>query len=140
MHTEHLSNVRPGVVAFGWFVSAAVTSLIVFALIAVGFLSRDGVGGTGWGLLAVAVGFFAGGWYVGMRTGRAPILQAVAMGLFSLVLWLVVNLVFGNPLGADSWYTGGAYGAGFILLQIVAAAIGGRIASRDARAGTVDAS
>ena len=32
MHTEHLNNVRPGVVAFGWFVSAAVTSMIVIAL------------------------------------------------------------------------------------------------------------
>jgi hypothetical protein len=140
MHTEHLNNVKPGRVAFGWFVSAAVTSLIVIAMIAVGVLSRDGVGGTGWGLLATALGFFAGGWYIGMRAGRAPILHAVGIGLFSLVLWLLLNLIPGQALNADSWNVGGTYGAGLILLQIVAAAIGGRIASRDARSGAVEAS
>jgi hypothetical protein len=62
MHTEHLNNVRAGRVAFGWFISAAVTSLVVIAMIAAGVLSRDGLGGTGWGLLAIAAGFFAGGW------------------------------------------------------------------------------
>ncbi|HEU4558847.1 MAG TPA: hypothetical protein VFS20_13395 [Longimicrobium sp.] len=140
MHTEHLTNVRPGMVGFGWFISAAITSLIVIGLIAVGVLGRDGLGGTGWGLLAIAAGFFAGGWYVGMRTGRAPILHAVAMGLFSLLLWLLLNLVPGELLGADSWNVGAAYGAGLILLQIAAAAVGGRIASRDARAGAVEPS
>ena len=140
MHTEHLNNVKPGRVAFGWFVSAAVTSLIVIAMIAVGVLNRDGTGGTAWGLLATALGFFAGGWYVGMRGGRAPILHAVGIGLFSLLLWLLLNLLPGQMLDAESWNVGGAYGAGLILLQIVAAAIGGRVASRDARAGAVEAS
>ncbi|HET7232499.1 MAG TPA: hypothetical protein VFJ16_20995 [Longimicrobium sp.] len=140
MHTEHLNNVKPGRVAFGWFVSAAITSLIVFAMLAVGLLSRDGTGGTALGLLATAVGFFAGGWYIGMRSGRAPILHAVAIGLFSLLVWFLVNLIPGQALDAESWNVGAAYGAGLILLQIVAAAIGGRIASRDARAGAVEAS
>ncbi len=140
MHTEHLNNVRPGIVGFGWFISAAITSLVVIGLIAMGVLSRDGLGGTGWGLLAIAAGFFAGGWYVGMRTGRAPILHAVAMGLFSLVLWLLLNLIPGELLNAESWNVGAAYGAGLILLQIVAAAVGGRIASRDKRAGAMEAS
>lgn len=140
MHTEHLNNVRPGVVAFGWFISAALTSLVAFALIATGLLSREGIGGTGWGVLAIALGFFAGGWYVGMRTGRAPILHAVAMGLFSLVLWFLVNLIPGQALDADNWNVGAAYGAGLLLLQIIAAAVGGRIASRDARAGAVETS
>ena len=133
MHSEHLSNVRPGAVALGWFIAAAVTSLAVFAMIAVGLLSRDGHGGTLWGLIATAAGFFAGGWFVGMRTGRAPILHAVAIGLFSLLVWLVVNLLPGQLLDAESWDVGAAYGAGLILLQIVAAAIGGRLGSRDAR-------
>jgi hypothetical protein len=140
MHTEHLNNVKPGRVAFGWFVSVAITSLVVIGLIAVGLLSRDGLGGTGWGLLAIAIGFFAGGWYVGMRAGRAPILHAVGMGLFSLLVWILANLFAGELLDADGWNVGGAYGASFILLQIIAAAIGGRIASRDARAGAVETS
>ena len=140
MHSEHLSNVRPGAVALGWFIAAAVTSLAVFAMIAVGLLSRDGHGGTVWGLLATAVGFFAGGWFVGMRTGRAPILHAVAIGLFSLLVWLVVNLLPGQLLDAESWDVGAAYGAGLILLQIVAAAVGGRLGSRDARGASADGS
>jgi hypothetical protein len=134
MQSEHLQNVRPGAVALGWFISVCILSLAVIALIAVGLLSRDGVGGTGWGLLATALGFFAGGWFVGVRTGTAPILHAVCIGLFSLVLWMVVNLLPGQMLHADSWNVGAAYGAGLILLQIVAAAIGGRLASREARA------
>ncbi|HYH80387.1 MAG TPA: hypothetical protein VEX86_11340 [Longimicrobium sp.] len=134
MHTEHLQNVRPGIAIFGWFVSVCILSLAVFGLIAMGLLSRDGVGGTGWGLMATALGFFAGGWFVGMRTGTAPILHAIVMGLFSLVLWMMVNLLPGQMLHAESWNVGAAYGAGLVLLQIVAAAIGGRVASRNARA------
>jgi hypothetical protein len=141
MHTEHLANVRPGTLLLGWFISAAVVSLAVIAMIAVGLLSRDGTGGgTGWGLLATAVGFMAGGWYVGRRAGAAPILYAVGMGLVSLVIWLLVNLVPGALVGAQSWSVGGAYAAGLILLQIVAAAIGGRIASREARAAAARSS
>jgi len=140
MHSEHLSNVRPGSVALGWFVAAAVTSLAVFAMIAVGLLSRDGHGGTLWGLIATAAGFFAGGWFVGMRTGKAPILHAVAIGLFSLLVWFVVNLIPGQLLNAESWDVGAAYAAGLILLQIVAAAIGGRLGSRDARRASAGAS
>jgi hypothetical protein len=140
MHSEHLGNVRPGAVALGWFIAAAVTSLAVFAMIAVGLLSRDGHGGTVWGLLATAAGFFAGGWFVGMRTGRAPILHAVAIGLFSLLVWLLVNLLPGQMLDAESWDVGAAYAAGLILLQIVAAAIGGRLGSRDARRASAGAS
>ena len=140
MHSEHLQNVRPGAVALGWLVAAAVTSLAVFAMIAVGLLSRDGHGGTLWGLLATAAGFFAGGWFVGMRTGRAPILHAVAIGLFSLLVWLVVNLLPGQLLDAESWDVGAAYAAGLILLQIVAAAVGGRLGSRDARGASTGAS
>jgi hypothetical protein len=140
MHSEHLENVRPGAVALGWFIAAAVTSLAVFAMLAVGLLSRDGHGGTLWGLLATAAGFFAGGWFVGMRTGRAPILHAVAIGLFSLLVWLLVNLLPGEMLDAESWDVGAAYAAGLILLQIVAAAIGGRMGSRDARRASAGAS
>jgi hypothetical protein len=129
MHAEHLRNVRPGTVALGWFVAAAVTSLAVFAMLAVGLLSRDGHGGTLWGLVATAAGFFAGGWFAARRDGSAPILHAVAMGLFSLVVWVVVNLVPGAALGAESWDVGAGYLAGLVLLQIVAAAVGGRLSA-----------
>ena len=133
MHAEQLRNVRPGMVALGWFIAAAVTSLAVFAMLAVGLLNRDGHGGTLWGLLATAAGFFAGGWFVGMRTGRAPILYAIAIGLFSLLVWLLVNLLPGRWLDAESWDVGAGYAAGLILLQIVAAAIGGRLGAPTGR-------
>jgi hypothetical protein len=132
MHSEHLQNVRPLTVALGWFVAAAVTSLAVFAMLAVGLLSRDGHGGTLWGLIATAAGFFAGGWFMGMRARQAPILHAVAVGLFSLLVWFLVNLLPGRMLDAESWDVGAAYAAGLILLQIVAAAVGGRMAAPNA--------
>lgn len=140
MHTERLGNVRPGTLLLGWFISAAVVSLAVFALIAVGLLNREGTGGTAWGLLATAIGFMAGGWYIGWRAGAAPILHAVGLALVSLVVWLLVNLIPGALLDSESWSVGGAYAAGLLLLQIVAAAIGGRIASREARAASARSS
>jgi uncharacterized membrane protein len=140
MHSEHLTNVRPGLVALGWFIGAALVSGIAIALIAVGILTADTAGGTVWGVAAIAVAFFAAGWYVGFRAGAAPILYAVAMGLFSLLVWFVVNLIPGQLLHAESWSAGPAYTAGLLIVQIVAAAIGGLIASREARAGSAPSS
>ena len=140
MHTEHLRNVRIGTLLLSWFIAAAVVSLVVIAMIAVGLLNREGSGGLAWGLLATAIGFAAGGYFAGWRAGAAPILYAVGMGLVSLVIWLLLNLVPGELLGAESWSVGGAYTAGLVLLQIVAAAIGGRLASRDARAASARSS
>lgn len=136
MHSEHLRNVRPGTVLLGWFASMANTALVVFAMLALGLLRRDGTGGTGWGLLATAAGFFAGGWFAGWRAGAAPILHAVAIGLLSLLLWVLVNLIPGEVLGAESWDVGAAYVGGLVLLQIAAAAFGGRFGSREARGGS----
>lgn len=133
MHSEHLTNVRPGTVGLAWFIGAAATALAVFALIAVGLLHADGTGGTAWGLLAIAVGFLAGGWFAGWRVGTAPILHAVAMGVFSLVVAVVLNVIADVALGAASWEIDAGYVAGLVLLQIIAAAIGGRWGSRDAR-------
>ena len=51
----------------------------------------------------LAAGFFLGGWFTGARAGAAPILHAVGIGLFSLVAWLLVNLVLGGATGAAEW-------------------------------------
>jgi hypothetical protein len=140
MHSEHLTNVRPGTVGLAWFIGVAATALAVFALIAVGLLRSDGTGGTGWGLLALAAGFLAGGWFAGWRAGAAPILHAVAMGLFSLLFVTVLNVVVDSTLGVASWELSAGYVAGLILLQITAAAIGARWGSRDARRASAAAS
>jgi hypothetical protein len=123
MESEHLRNVRFVRVALGWFIGAAVTSLAFFGIMAFGLMSRDGEG-NGWGLAAISLGYGVAGWYLA-RSGRgAPILHAVAMGVFSLVVWLLVNLVPGSLMHAQSWGAGSGFAAG-LLLQMVAAAVGG---------------
>lgn len=129
MHTEHLENVRPTWVAFGWFVGVAVMSALLIALIAVGIIPRGGEIGLGWILLTVFAGFLAGGYLTGMRTRAAPILHAVGIGLFSVVFWFVANLVAGATLNQADWKVPAASAAGAVLFQIVAAAIGARLAT-----------
>lgn len=133
MHTEHLSNVRPSWIAFGWFVCAAFTALVLFGLLALRLVPWDGTGGSGWVLLAFALGFFAGGYLTGARVGGAPILHAVGIGLFSVLAWLLANL-FGEALGLSGWQgLGPVVTAGLLLLQIAAAAAGARLGSRASR-------
>jgi hypothetical protein len=136
MHTEHLQNVRPGWVFFGWFVSVAIVSLIVLALVAARILSPDATAGElGWGVAAIAAGFLAGGWITGARVGLAPILHGIAIGLVSLLLWFAANLAPGETLGATTWDDGSpAFYAGMLILQMAAAAVGARVGSRRARA------
>ena len=139
MHTEHLENVRPSWVAFGWFIGVAVMSAVIFGLIAIGFVPRTGEIGLGWVLLAVFVGFLVGGYLTGIRVRAAPILHAVGIGLFSVLVWFVANLVAGETLNASEWQVPPASAAGAVLFQVIAAAIGASIATREARAATAPA-
>jgi hypothetical protein len=131
MHTEHLQNVHPARVFFGWFVSVAIVSLIVLALIAVRLLSPDATGGDlAWGVAAIAAGFFAGGWLTGARGGTAPILHGIAMGLVSLVVWFVANLLAGEALGATTWAGNAGFYTGILIVQMGAAAAGALVGVR----------
>lgn len=133
MHTEHLQNVRPAGVAFGWFISVAVASLLTLALSAVGIVGSQS-GGNPWVVVALLVGFTLGGWFTGARVGTAPILHGVFMGLFSLVVWLVANLI-GEMVNAATWDDiNPSLFAGGLLVQMIAAAVGASIASRGRRA------
>ena len=133
MHTEHLQNVRPSWVAFGWFVSVAVASLLLLAMNASGMVT-DQSGGSPWTVVALLVGFTMGGFLTGARAGAAPILHGVAMGLFSVVVWLLANVV-GELVSAATWDNiNPAIYAGGLLVQIVAAAVGAHIGSRSRRA------
>jgi energy-coupling factor transporter transmembrane protein EcfT len=136
MHSEHLENVRPSWVAFGWFIGVAVMSAILFGLIAVGFVPRSGEIPLGWVLLAVFVGFLAGGYLTGIRVRAAPILHGMGIGLFSVLFWFVANLIAGEALNSAEWQVPPASAAGAVLFQIAAAAIGAHIATRAARAAT----
>jgi hypothetical protein len=134
MHTEHLQNVRPSFVLFGWFVSVAVVSLFGLVLAAVGQAGPDDSAVGVWGVVALATGFFLGGLVTGARVGVAPILHGVAIGVVSLLVWFVVNVVFGEALDATTWSDGTpAFYAGALILQMAAAAIGARLGSRQSR-------
>ena len=90
-----------------------------------------------WGVLAIGVGFFVGGWFVGSRLGVAPSLHGVAMGIVSILVWFVANLLAGETVADSAWVGGSeAYYAGLLLLQIVAAALGASVSSRSQRSAT----
>lgn len=134
MHTEHLQNVRPSWVLFGWFISVAVISLLALVLAATGMVDTEASGGGLWGIVAIAVGFGVGGWLLGARAGVAPILHGVAMGLVSLLLWFLANLIAGETLDAAEWMRGSeTYYAGLLITQIAAAIVGARLGSRGRR-------
>jgi hypothetical protein len=107
MHTEHLQNVRPAGVLFGWFVSVAVVSLLALLLAATGIVDPEATGSGGlWGVLAIAVGFGVGGWFIGSRLGAAPILHGVAMGIVSVLVWFAANLLAGETVADSAWVSG----------------------------------
>lgn len=135
MHTEHLANVRPARVAMGWFMGAALFSLLFFGLVSTGVL--NGVsGGGGWLLLAMFVGYGAAGWMVGRQAGAAPILHAIFIGLFSIPVWLAANLL-GSVFNVSTLNEVSAVLVlSAVLLQVVAAALGALVGSRAARAAT----
>jgi hypothetical protein len=94
MHTEHLQNVGAGRVIAGWLVAAAVASLAAMVFLAVGLLHEETTAAnTWWSMVAIAVGFFAGGFFVGFRAIQAPVLHAIGMGLTSLLVWFTLNAV-----------------------------------------------
>lgn len=129
MHTEHLQNLRPSWIAFGWFIAASATAAILFVLIAVGILGTDAA--PEWVAVAAGLGFGIGGYSAGARVGDAPILHGVAIGLFSLLVWIAVNLFFGEPTGATTWQDLSAgFAALLLLLQIAAAVAGAWLGSR----------
>ena len=126
MHTEHLQNVKLGRVALAWLVAAAVTSFAWMALAGLGVIQPEGSEESGaWALAAVAVGFWFGGLFAGLRSARAPILHGVAIGLLSLVVWFVLNVIATVAWQDVRWQgLGPAWAAALILLQMLAAVLG----------------
>jgi hypothetical protein len=125
MHTEHLQNVRLSMVVAGWLVAIAVTSLVVFVFQASGFGSfGSGVADALASLIAVVVGFAAGGFFAGFRARSAPILTGAGMGITSIAAWVLVNAL-ATGLGLGEWTGLDATAAlGLVLAQMAAAVIG----------------
>ncbi len=126
-----MNRLNLGWVALGWLLAISITSFLVLALTAIGIVG--GVPddeGTGIGL-AVAIGFLVAGFAVGLKLGAAPIVHGIAMGLFSIFAWFVLNLLLGEPTGATTWRSM-EFGTflGILALQIAAAVVGARTAVR----------
>jgi hypothetical protein len=130
MHTEHLQNVSVVRVVAGWLVAAAVASLVALALLGTGILDDDTTpANTWWSMLAIAVGFFAGGFFTGFRALQAPVLHAVGIGLTSLLAWVVLNAISALLFtGGWNWpVVSPQFAIGLLLLQLVATMLGALI-------------
>lgn len=131
---ESVRSIRPSWIGFGWFIAAALTSVLLFGLTVLGLLRpqapTEGIGVA----LSLMVGFFVAGFFVGTRVNAAPVLHGLAMGAFSLVVWLGLNLLVGEGSSGAAWDTiPGAVAAGLLALQTAAAVVGTRAGVRFAR-------
>src|SRR3954468_840923 len=93
MHTEHLQNVRYGLVWLAWFLAVSIAALILVALVAFHLIDAESAVGTRAAIVAVATGFFAGGMLTGVRAQTPPILPGTMIGLVSLFVWFVLNVI-----------------------------------------------
>jgi hypothetical protein len=125
MRTEHVSNLHPGWVIGGWLVALAATGLVFLALVGLGG-SPDGIAVP---TLALLVGFFAGGLFVGMAWSDAPVLHGVAITLLTVVVWFLGLLIAPESLPASDPGAEAAVVLGAVLLQL-AAAVGGSLTGR----------
>lgn len=133
MATPTVRTLRPSWIAFGWFIAVAVTSFMLLALNAAGLITDTLVTGAAnrWVALAFVVGFLAGGFFTGARVRVAPVLHGLGIAAFSVVVWLGVNLLIGEPIGASAWNVLSAASAATMLaLQALAAVMGARWGAR----------
>ena len=129
---ESFRSLRWDWLGFGWFLSVALTSFILLTMTAAGLVAWDDAPTEGlWMSIALVAGFFVVGFFVGTRVVAAPVLHAIGMGLLSLIVWLALNLLFCEPLGATTWGSVEPVRlVGLLILQIAAAAVGTRMGVR----------
>jgi hypothetical protein len=129
--TEHIRNIRLAWVGFGWFIAAALTGLFLVVLSALDLVRAGAPVEGAWVAIALAVAFLFSGFYVGTRIAAAPVLNGVAMALVSVVVWLALNLLLGEPTGVTAWDTlPGGTALTLLALQAVAAVLGARAGVR----------
>jgi hypothetical protein len=95
MH-ESYRSLRWSWIGFGWFMAASITSMVLLALIAFGVIGAEPDAEPLWIAVALLVGFFVAGLFVGTRVAAAPVLHGLAIGLLSVVAWVVINVVAGG--------------------------------------------
>lgn len=123
--SESFRSLRPSWIAFGWFIAAALTAGILLGLTVAGILGEDAAGERVWVAVALALGFAVAGFYVGTRVNAAPILHGLGMGLFSLVVWLGLNLFLGEPTGGAAWNAIPRDAAGGLVFLLTSASVVG---------------
>lgn len=131
---ESVRSLRPAWIGFGWFIAASLTSVLLFGMIALELI-RPEAPTEGMGVaLALTIGFFVAGFFVGTRVNAAPILHGVGMGLSSVIVWVALNLFAGEPTGSAAWDTVPVgVAVGLLALQTAAAVVGTRAGVRFAR-------
>ena len=135
MHTEHLQNVRPPIVASAWLIAVGTASLLMMIPIGLNFVDAESADGTRVAIAAVSLGFFAGGLFAGSRAATAPILHGVFIGLVSLFVWFVLNVVMTIILPGASWQgLTPNLAVALVLLMIVSAVLGARAGYRRIKA------
>jgi len=104
MLSTRIGPIYPSWIAFGWFIAASITALLLLALFALGILApEEGRAEILWTTLALIVGFGAGGFFTGARVGPYAWAHGVGIGLFSFLVWIVLNIFFGEPTGEATW-------------------------------------
>jgi len=128
---ESIRSVRLSWIAFGWFLAAGLTSLILIALEAFGVTGVGAAAESLWVAIALVIGFSTTGFFVGTRVVAAPVMHGIAIGLFSLVVWVAINLFIGEAVGETTWrFLDPRTLSGLLVLQAVAAIVGTRLGVR----------
>ena len=123
MHSEHISNLHPGWVIGGWLVALGTAGAVFLVLVGAGLLPDAELSNLG-GAAAVGIGFFVGGFFVGLRWSNAPILNGAAITFLSALVWFT-SALFPGPLGGRASSGDTAFVLGMVLLQLVASVTGG---------------
>lgn len=130
MHTEHLQNVSIRRVVAGWLVAIAVASLVAMSLLGAGIMDDDTTAAnTRWSMVAIAAGFFAGGFFAGFRALQAPVLHAGGIAVTSLAAWVLLNAL-STLAFAGRWQWQAMtpeFAIGVLMVQLVAAVLGALI-------------
>ena len=123
--------------ALAWFIAVCVASAIVFIVLALGLVESDSTIAERLEMSAIALGFFAGGLFAGLRAREAPILHGIGIALFSMVVWFVFNVLSTLLFPSSEWVAlTPNFTLALMLVQIGAAVLGARWGYRTATRGT----
>lgn len=114
-------------IGVAWMIAVGVASAIMFTLLALSLVDADSTNATRATIAAIAVGFFAGGLVAGLRVRAAPILHGLFIGLMSVPVWFVINVIASLAFPSFGWQAlTPNLAAAIVLIQIASAIVGAR--------------